>query len=152
LLDVALCQDELIATAHLVSGEFVELIGIYWATAWFRRDIIFGGAVRALPGDGIIARYEDAEVLLDEAAFEAWRPKRAEEKPATSEAAWGTPREAGRKVLALLAKLDAAGRQFDNLNEDDEGKLRRKLVADTSVSYQTAVRLLAEFRKGRRVG
>jgi hypothetical protein len=151
LLDAALLGDKLAATAHLASGEFVQLTSIDWTTASLRWEIIIGGVMRRLPEDGI-SHYEGAHVLLHEAAFEAWRPKPVEEKPATSEARANpsTLREPGRRVLAELAKLKAAGRQIDNLDKKGKRKLRRKLRADTGASHQTIDRCIVIFLEGRR--
>jgi hypothetical protein len=72
LLYTALRKAVLVAWVEIAPGEYVQLTGIDWTTASLWREIILGGDVRSLPHDPI-ARYEGLRVLLDEAAFEAWR-------------------------------------------------------------------------------
>jgi hypothetical protein len=146
-----LLNDNLDAVVRCPPGHEMRLTGDDWRGASLWPHIIKDGVVAALPGtmtmrpDEPLVKHSGEPVLFDADKFEAFRLKRA-----TQVEAWGPLHEAGKKVLALLAKLEAEGRQIDNLDKKGERKLRHKLVADTDVPYSTAVRLLTQFREGRR--
>jgi hypothetical protein len=107
------------------TGQFFRLTGLDWFGAKFWREMIIGGVVRALPGEGI-DRHKGRRILLTAAAFNAWRQRRAQKRPQPAEvtcAAWledllrNNPKRSPKPIPELraeaMAKYRVSARKFN---------------------------------------
>jgi hypothetical protein len=156
LIRAALCDLALAAWVRLATGALVPLIGTDWRMASLWRETILGGVVRTLPEDRIV-HYEGGEVLLCEAAFEAWRLRRlappadVEEIPVEE-----APAEEPTIEIPEPGKLERAIAALEILDQEEEGgvegtkhELLFQIVSERigGISPAHFKRAKAEYRK-----
>jgi hypothetical protein len=117
------------------TGQFFRLTGGDWFGAAFWRDMIVGGVVRASTGEEIY-RHKGRRILLEAAAFDAWRRQRAQKRPQPAEvacAAWledllrKNPERSPKTIPELRADaMDiyrVSARKFNEMLEKKSGEL-----------------------------